>query len=54
MRNVRWCRVADSYKIFRIAYWAYLQGLSSPTFGVISTHVSKHLGTPHAVGIKLG
>jgi len=54
VRNVRWCRVADSYKTFGIAYWAYLQGLSSPTFGVISTHVSKHLGTPHAVGIKLG
>jgi hypothetical protein len=52
--NVRWCRMAGSYQAFGIAYWACLQGLSSSSFGVISTHMSKHLETPHAVGIKLG
>jgi hypothetical protein len=44
----------SGYQTFGITYWAHLQGLSSPNFGVISTHMSKHLETPHAVGIKLG
>lgn len=54
MWNVRWCRVAGGYQTIGIAYWAHLQGLISPTFGVISTHMSQHLETPHVVGIKLG
>jgi hypothetical protein len=39
---------------FGPAYWAHLQGLSSPNFGIISTCMGKHLETPHSVGIKLG
>ena len=46
--------MAGGYQTMEIAYWAHLQGLRSSTFVVISTHMSKHLETTHAVGIKLG
>jgi len=46
--------VAGGYQTNGIVYWAHLQELSSPTFDVISNHMSKHLETPHGVGIRLG